>query len=225
MMMSPASRSGSRCSMNSSTGGPALTMSITRRGFFNSETISSSECAPMTFVPLAAPARNSSTLATVRLKATTVKPWSFMFKMRFWPITASPMSAMSAFGSIKNTIYDFRLTVEAQPNFASLMHAKLQTRIVFEHVFQIRPVRLVHVVESIQINRDSFRRMFGQQRLDGRFQFRVVHRRRQIIHDTFFVFDFERVQKIQQQRSLSFDQPRADEAARHSFESRTRQCY
>ena len=26
----------------------------------------------------------------------TTKPWSFMFKIRFWPITASPIKAMSA---------------------------------------------------------------------------------------------------------------------------------
>lgn len=26
----------------------------------------------------------------------TTKPWSFMFMMRFWPITAKPISAMSA---------------------------------------------------------------------------------------------------------------------------------
>jgi len=25
----------------------------------------------------------------------TVKPWSFMFMIRFWPITARPMSAIS----------------------------------------------------------------------------------------------------------------------------------
>ena len=87
--------------MNSSTGWPALTMSITRRGFLSSATISSMECAPMTFVPLASLARKWSTFSTVRLKATTVKPWSFMFKMRFWPMTARPINAMSACGSIK----------------------------------------------------------------------------------------------------------------------------
>ena len=54
----------------------------------------------MTLVPLASLLRKSSTFETVRLKATTVKPWSFMFKMRFWPMTASPITAMSAFGSI-----------------------------------------------------------------------------------------------------------------------------
>ena len=37
----------------------------------------------------------SSTFETVRLKATTVKPWSFMFRIRFWPMTARPISPMS----------------------------------------------------------------------------------------------------------------------------------
>src|SRR2546430_6465839 len=98
MMMSPGSRSGMRCSMNSSTGGRALTSIMTRRGRLRALTISSSECAPMTFAPLASLPRNSSTLETVRLKATTLKPWSFMLRMRFWPMTAKPMRAISAVG-------------------------------------------------------------------------------------------------------------------------------
>ena len=53
--------------MKSSTGWPALTSIITRRGFLSFLTISSIECAPMTLVPLASLARNSSTLETVRL--------------------------------------------------------------------------------------------------------------------------------------------------------------
>ena len=50
----------------------------------------------MTRVPLASLARNSSTLDTVRLYTATVNPWSFMFRTRFWPMTARPISPMSA---------------------------------------------------------------------------------------------------------------------------------
>ena len=49
----------------------------------SSETNSSTEWAPTTLVPLASFARKSSTLLVVRLYAATVKPLSFMFKIRF----------------------------------------------------------------------------------------------------------------------------------------------
>ena len=49
--------------------GPSI---MTRRGRFRNETISGMEWAATTWVPLASLLRNSSTLATVRLKATTV---------------------------------------------------------------------------------------------------------------------------------------------------------
>ena len=98
MMMSPGAVWGSSASMKSSTALPALTRSITRRGDFRLAIISSIDLAPTMFVPLASLSMKSSTLDTVRLKAVTVKPWSFMLRMRFWPITASPITAMSEFG-------------------------------------------------------------------------------------------------------------------------------
>ena len=91
--------------MNSSTAWPALTISMTRRGFLSRPTISSMEWAPMTLVPLASLVEESSTLETVRLKATTVNPWSFMLRIRFWPITASPITAISALGSMLVYVY------------------------------------------------------------------------------------------------------------------------
>ena len=54
----------------------------------------------MTFVPLASSARNSCSLDTVPLSTATTKPWSFMFRTRFWPITARPMRPMSAGGVV-----------------------------------------------------------------------------------------------------------------------------
>ena len=81
--------------MKSSTGLPAFTSIITRRGRLRLATISGMERAPIIFVPAASSAMNSSTLEAVRLYATTVKPWSFMFKIKFRPITARPMRAIS----------------------------------------------------------------------------------------------------------------------------------
>lgn len=72
MMMSPASRRGSRVSIQSSTGLPAWTRSMTRRGRFSLETNSSTEWAPTMDLPLASLARKASTLDTVRLNAQTV---------------------------------------------------------------------------------------------------------------------------------------------------------
>ena len=53
--------------MNSSTGLPLWTISMTRRGGLRTATSSSIECAPRILVPLASLARNSSTLDVVRL--------------------------------------------------------------------------------------------------------------------------------------------------------------
>ena len=53
--------------MKSSTGWPAFTSSITRRGRFSVATSSSSECVPMIVMPLAGPLTNSSTTEVVRL--------------------------------------------------------------------------------------------------------------------------------------------------------------
>ena len=67
MMMSPGSSSGISFSMKSSTGWPAFTSSITRRGRFNAATSSSRECVPMMVMPLAGPSTNASTTEVVRL--------------------------------------------------------------------------------------------------------------------------------------------------------------
>src|SRR5208283_4040826 len=51
---------------------------------------------PMIDLPLARPARNASTLEVVRLNTATVNPWLAMLSTRFSPITARPISPMSA---------------------------------------------------------------------------------------------------------------------------------
>src|ERR1035438_3732969 len=156
-------------------------MSMTRRGFFSRPIISSMEWAPMTLVPLASLLRKSSTFETVRLKAATVNPWSFMFKIRFWPITASPMTAISALGSmlriVTEVMNDTRIPAMRQRFLGdgagaraprsrgmgdprperSASAAQLQARIGFEHGFQARPAHGVHLAEGVQIDRDHLR--------------------------------------------------------------------
>src|ERR1035438_9303699 len=70
-----------------------------RRGLFSRAASSSTEWAPTTWVPFASLARKSSTLETVRLNTATLKPWSFMLRTRFCPMTARPIRPISHVGS------------------------------------------------------------------------------------------------------------------------------
>jgi hypothetical protein len=40
--------------------------------------------------------KDNNTIQTLFRNSLTTKPWSFMLRMKFWPITARPMRAMSA---------------------------------------------------------------------------------------------------------------------------------
>jgi hypothetical protein len=51
----------------------------------------------------------------------------------------------------------------------------------FRAGFSDCPVRLVHVVEGVQINGHDFRRMLGKQGLNGGLQLRVIHCRMQVV--------------------------------------------
>lgn len=53
------------------------------------------------FGPLCLVAKESSTLETVLLKAQATKPWSFMHKIKVWPMTASPISVMPAWAMVE----------------------------------------------------------------------------------------------------------------------------
>src|SRR5664280_2729157 len=68
---------------------------MTMRGDSRLSTSSSRECVPTTCVPFAGPSKNSSTVLVVRLKTATLKPWSFMLRTRFCPITARPIRPIS----------------------------------------------------------------------------------------------------------------------------------
>ena len=68
----------------------------TLRGFASESTSSWRLCAPTMFLPLARPFTKASTFSTVLLKTATVKPFDSMFITRFSPMTARPISPMSA---------------------------------------------------------------------------------------------------------------------------------
>ena len=95
--------------------------SMIRRGALSVAHISSIECAPTIFVPFASFARNSSTFAVVRLYAVTTKPLSFMLRMRFCPITARPITAMSevrAGGAVAGAMFSFISAIGVVEEFA-----------------------------------------------------------------------------------------------------------
>ena len=84
--------------MTASTAAPALTIIITFRGFLSDATSSLTERAPTSFFPFPRPPTNLSTTLVVRLNTATVYPRDSMFRTRFSPITARPISPMSAAG-------------------------------------------------------------------------------------------------------------------------------
>src|SRR5215510_11189385 len=124
----------------------------------------------MTWVPLASLARNSSTFETVRLKATTVNPWSFMLRIRFWPMTARPIRAISALASMRSipvqcSCGGFNTSehddTTAQGSSEKNLGAQLEARISVQHGFEVWPVDFVHIVEGVEIHRHGFRWVFG----------------------------------------------------------------
>src|SRR5512134_1757989 len=82
--------------MKSSTALPALTIIMSLRGRFSTETSSATERVPVIRLPFARPFTKSSTFESVRLKQATLKPLLSMLRIRFSPITARPTRPMSA---------------------------------------------------------------------------------------------------------------------------------
>ena len=90
--MSPASSSGASCASISSTGFPAVTIIMMRRGRSSAATSSSSVRAPVNFAP-ACSRTNASIQSVSRFQTTVGKPCSSMFSARLRPIVPSPIIA------------------------------------------------------------------------------------------------------------------------------------
>ena len=100
IITSPGDMWGSSCSIISSTGAPALIIIMMTRGRLTASTSSSIECRDK-ILPLAAAVHKTihhpSSPGKLRLYTATVKPLLSIFRARFSPITARPISPISAF--------------------------------------------------------------------------------------------------------------------------------
>ncbi len=98
MITSPGCKSGMSFSMNSSTAGPALTISITFRGVARLPTSSSSEWQPTKFFALGPPGQQVVNFACGAVIDRDLETPALDVQGQFSPITASPISPMSQFG-------------------------------------------------------------------------------------------------------------------------------
>ena len=107
---------GSSCSIISSTGAPALIIIMMTRGRLTASTSSSIEWAGIKFFPLPRPFTKRSTIPSspgkLRLYTATVKPLLSMFRARFSPITARPISPISAFFMFCSILYFVILSMQ-----------------------------------------------------------------------------------------------------------------
>ena len=92
MMMSSLSSSGTRSAITPSTGLPALTMTMMRRGRSSASTNSSSDSAPVKSPSEANSDMKSCVLLAVRLWTAIGTPRRAMLRARFAPMTASPVT-------------------------------------------------------------------------------------------------------------------------------------
>src|SRR4051794_21026502 len=90
--MSPSSSSGSSASITPSTGAPALTMTMIRRGLSSESTNSSSDSAAANLPSSLCSAMNSRMRSAERLCTATATSRLAMLRARLAPITASPVT-------------------------------------------------------------------------------------------------------------------------------------
>ena len=79
---------------------------------------------------------------------------------------------------------------------ATILAAEVEAGIGVEHLVEVGPFGVVHAVEGVEIKGDDFRRVFGEEVVDGLFQFCVVHCFRDLFNDAVVVLDAERIQKV-----------------------------
>ncbi len=103
IMISPWSRCGSSCSMVASVALPACTMISILRGTSSDSTNSSTEKVPTKFLPSASAIR-SCVFSGERLNTDTVKPLLSMFRAKFLPITAKPITPICCFAIWSSTL-------------------------------------------------------------------------------------------------------------------------
>ena len=94
MMMSPSSSSGVSSSITASTGLPALTITMIRRGVSSAFTKSSTDSQPVNGPSSPYSLMNSVIFAVVRLCTAVGVPRRAMLRARLAPITASPVTPM-----------------------------------------------------------------------------------------------------------------------------------
>src|SRR5215204_4880139 len=92
MMMSSLSSSGTRSAITPSTGLPALTITMIRRGRSSAATNSSSDSLPVKSPSDENSPRKSRVLDAVRLCTAMGTPRRAMLRARFAPMTASPVT-------------------------------------------------------------------------------------------------------------------------------------
>ena len=98
MTMSSSSSSGARSPITPSTGAPALTMTMIRRGRSSAATKSCKDSAAVKSPSSPYSAMNSCVLPAVRLWTAVSTPRRAMFRARFAPMTASPVTPIWLIG-------------------------------------------------------------------------------------------------------------------------------